>query len=71
MPQPHPNAFSNEHLQQANEHRNRFNKLKDGITELSALISAAAYRLLQLIREFDECKGWSQPGLRSCAHGLN
>ncbi len=24
-----------------------------------------------LIREYDECEGWAQPGLRSCAHWLN
>jgi|GEM_PF-6776322 len=43
----------------------------DQITELAAHIYAANYRLLSLIREFDEAAGWSGPGLRSCAHWLN
>ena len=46
-------------------------RLENGITELSAHIYAATYRLLELIREYDECEGWAQPGLRSCAHWLN
>ena len=41
------------------------------ITELSARIYAASYRLLVLIRAFDEQQGWHQYGLRSCAHWLN
>ena len=41
------------------------------ITRLSACIYAATYRLLVLIREFDEQDGWHQCGLRSCAHWLN
>ena len=70
MPQARP-SFAEEHLQTANERRERIQKLEDGITELSAHIHAATYRLLEMIREYDECKGWSQPGLRSCAHWLN
>jgi len=41
------------------------------ITQLSAYIYAATYRLLTLIREFDEKNYWHQPGLCSCAHWLN
>ena len=41
------------------------------ITELCAYIYAATYRLLVLIREFDEKKLWAEPGLCSCAHWLN
>ena len=41
------------------------------ITELCGYIYAATYRLLVLIREFDEQDGWHQYGLRSCAHWLN
>ncbi|MEX2126234.1 MAG: DUF222 domain-containing protein [Woeseia sp.] len=41
------------------------------IAELSAYISAATYRLLALIREFDEREYWHLPGLCSCAHWLN
>ncbi len=46
-------------------------KIEDQITELAAHIHAANYRLLTLIRRFDESDGWSGPGLRSCAHWLN
>ncbi len=45
--------------------------LEDQITKLAAHIHAANYRLLTLIRRFDESAGWSGPGLRSCAHWLN
>ncbi|MEM8814423.1 MAG: DUF222 domain-containing protein, partial [Pseudomonadota bacterium] len=41
------------------------------ITELCGYIYAATYRLLVLIREFDEQEGWHQSGLCSCAHWLN
>ncbi|MEX0914791.1 MAG: DUF222 domain-containing protein, partial [Wenzhouxiangellaceae bacterium] len=36
-----------------------------------AHIHAATFRLLKLIREFDERDGWVGPGLMSCAHWLN
>ena len=71
MPQTATSTFISEHLQQSSERRQRIQKLEDGITELSAHIHAATFRLLEMIREYDECKGWSQPGLRSCAHWLN
>ena len=45
--------------------------LENQITELAAHIHAANYRLLTLIRQFDEQGGWAGPGLRSCAHWLN
>ena len=64
-------TFISEHLQQSGERRERIRKLEEGITELSAHIYAATFRLLEMIREYDECKGWSQPGQRSCAHWLN
>ncbi len=41
------------------------------ITELCTYIYAATYRLLVLIRQFDEAEGWAGPGLWSCAHWLN
>jgi len=41
------------------------------ITELCTYIHAATYRLLTLIREFDENEYWGLPGLCSCAHWLN
>jgi len=46
-------------------------EIESEITELAAHIHAATYRLLELIREFDEREGWFGPGLRSCAHWLN
>jgi hypothetical protein len=45
-------------------------RLGDEIAELSAHIYAATFRLLTLIREFDEREGWGD-GFRSCAHWLN
>ncbi len=45
-------------------------RLGDEIAELSAHLDAATARLLDLIREFDERKGWSH-GCRSCADWLN
>ena len=51
--------------------QSRIDTLEDQITELAAHIHAATFRLLELIREFDECHGWEGPGLRSCAHWLN
>ncbi len=41
------------------------------ITELCSYIYAATWRLLTLIREFDEKQYWGLPGLVSCAHWLN
>jgi len=49
----------------------KIRRLEDQITELAAHIHAANYRLLALIRQFDEAAGWAEPGLRSCAHWLN
>ena len=46
-------------------------QLEDEITELAAHIHAATYRLLELIREFDDSHGWAGPGMNSCAHWLN
>ena len=45
-------------------------RLGDEIAELSAHIQAATYRLLNLIREFDQREGWGD-GFRSCAHWLS
>ena len=60
--EPHPRAI---------ERFNHIESLQNRITRLSAHIQAANYRLLVLIREFDECEGWSGPGMMSCAHWLN
>ena len=45
-------------------------EIESEITELAAHIHAATYRLLELVREFDEREGWGGPGLKSCAHWL-
>ncbi len=44
--------------------------LGDQIAELAAQITAATYRLLELIREFDEREGWNC-GFATCAHWLS
>jgi len=41
------------------------------ITKLCSYIYAAEHRLLTLIRDFDEQRGWSWLGFHSCAHWLN
>ncbi len=46
-------------------------QLENQITELAAHIHAASYRLLELIREYDDAHGWAGPGMLSCAHWLN
>lgn len=46
-------------------------RLAAEITKLSAYIYAATYRLLLLIREYDDKNYWHQSGLCSCAHWLN
>ena len=46
-------------------------QLENQITELAAHIHAATFRLLELIREYDNSEGWVGPGLKSCAHWLN
>jgi len=46
-------------------------EIESEITELAAHIHAATYRLLELVREFDQREGWGGPGLKSCAHWLN
>ena len=60
-------AFEAAHWERANRRQAHIERLENGITELSAHIYAATYRLLVLIREYDECEGWAQPGLRSSA----
>lgn len=44
--------------------------LETEITTLSAQLSAATYRLLELIAEFDRREGWGGWGIKSCAHWL-
>ncbi len=51
-----------------NEKVARMEKLSDEIATLSANINVANYRLLTLIHEFDEGKGWGYQNARSSAH---
>jgi hypothetical protein len=44
--------------------------LGDEIAVLAAHIHAATHRLLELIVEFDDRRGWELDGHRSCAHWL-
>ena len=60
-----------EHFAQANARLQHIDSLENQITELAAHIHAATFRLLELIREYDESKGWCGMGLRTCAHWLN
>jgi hypothetical protein len=46
-------------------------ELEVEITTLAAHLSAATYRLLVLIEEFDRRGGWVGWGVRSCAHWLS
>ena len=46
-------------------------RLSAEITTLCGYLNAATFRLLELIREFDENRCWELPGLVSCAHWLN
>ena len=51
--------------------QSRCEQLENQITELAAHIHAATFRLLELIREYDDSHGWTGPGMSSCAHWLN
>ncbi|MGH7552331.1 MAG: hypothetical protein ACREMQ_04820 [Longimicrobiales bacterium] len=46
-------------------------RLGDEIAELAAHLHAGTYRLLVMLREFDERGGWWSGGFRSCAHWLS
>jgi len=51
--------------------RQKSKRLGAEISKLCSYIYAAEHRLLTLIREFDEHKGWEWLGFHSCAHWLN
>jgi len=57
-------------LARSREKRAEVEAMGERIAELSAYIQAATYRLLVILREFDERNGWNG-GFRSCAHWLN
>src|SRR5262245_14524886 len=45
--------------------------LEDEITTLTAQLTAATYRLLELLAEFDRREGWGGIGMTSCAQWLS
>jgi hypothetical protein len=69
------NDTPSEILERAKTHdpkwRRKVDSLGDEIATLAAQLTAAEYRLLLKIREFDDCDGWYHHGARSCAHWLN
>jgi len=60
-------AFQDAHFAQIHQRRQHIEHLEDQITELAAHIHAATFRLLELVREYDECEGWGGKGLISSA----
>jgi hypothetical protein len=61
------NAFKDAHFAQVQQRRQHIEHLEDQITELAAHIHAATFRLLELVRVYDECEGWGGKGLISSA----
>jgi hypothetical protein len=53
----------------AEEHRS-IDDLDDAIRTLAHKMNAETYRMLMLVREFDERFGWQKWGLRNCAEWL-
>jgi hypothetical protein len=70
-PAPVAISFRKSHERKTKARQSRLKQLEDGITELAAHMDAALFRWLELVREFDECNGWTGDGLKSCAHWLN
>jgi hypothetical protein len=52
------------------EHPDRVEELADEIVMLAAHVAAATHRLLTLILEFDQLRGWERSGHKDCAHWL-
>ncbi len=63
--------FVAQHVAASQQRQSRVQKLEDELCELAAHIDAAMFRWLELLREFDECQGWTGEGIKSCAHWLN
>lgn len=59
------------HNERALREEARSQYLEKAITQLAAHIHSATWRLLELIREYDESEAWYGPGLNSVAHWLN
>jgi len=77
MPQTHPiprsgsSQITARHWAKGRHHQTHVRQLEDDLCALAAHIDAAMFRWLELLREFDECGGWSGEGIKSCAHWLN
>jgi|SRR5882672_3217229 len=54
----------------AEEHHRSIDELDDAIRSLARQMNAETYRMLMLVREFDDRFGWRAWGLRSCAEWL-
>ena len=65
------NDFVAQHHAASRNKQKRVQLLEDELCELAAHIDAAMFRWLELLREFDECQGWTGEGIKSCAHWLN
>ncbi|MBQ7807119.1 MAG: HNH endonuclease, partial [Rhodococcus sp.] len=51
--------------------RSDVEQLGSEICALAGQIAAATARFLTLLSKFDEDRGWTGPGLHSCAHWLS
>ena len=60
-------TFKSAHFAEVHQRQQHISALEDQITELAAHIHAATFRLLELVREYDECEGWGGKGLISSA----
>jgi hypothetical protein len=49
----------------------RVEELEEGIVTLSAHLDAVTHRLLVMIAEFDQLRGWERSGHKDCAHWLS
>jgi hypothetical protein len=52
------------------EEQQSIDDLDDAIRTLAGELNAETYRMLMLVREFDERFGWQKWGLRNCAEWL-
>jgi hypothetical protein len=53
------------------ERPDRVEELSDEIVTLAAHVASATHRLLALILEFDQLRGWERSGHKDCAHWLS
>jgi len=63
-------SFKTTHLADSALRQQHIDDLESKITELAAHINAATFSFLVLIRKYDQCEGWSTPGMRSSATAI-